>query len=201
MKRVKFILIGLSLFLLSGASLPPDNNFTYITSADNKLPNWQWTSGEVSVGNKAMKEIFTLAFDKSIYQPNDSVKIIFNSYKVAIANLNKGTTFDEWWATVHIVYSLNNNWPPLVKDTNARINKFFIGKRNKLIDSLTNYVIRTTVPLNRILVLTVRLNGWGNSGFDNITQGPGTPIFVNGNEFPAFTTSIKGLEVEKIAAK
>lgn len=195
MKRVKFILTGLSLFLISGAFFPAGNN-TVTINGSGKMPNWVWTSGEVKQGNYAAKECVTIVFYGG-YHPNDKVRITFNSFKVALTNLTKGTTFHKWSAKTNLVYYMGKTWLPLVKDTNDRINQPFTGRNNNTVDSLTDYSFKTTVPPNKVLIITVEPSG---AQFDTI-QGPNAPIFAGGKGYPTFTTSIKGLEVEKIAAK
>lgn len=197
MKRIKFVLSGIFIFLLSSAFFSTDNNTVNISSANTKLPNWQWTSGEVVKDDYATKESVSIIFDGSIYKPKDSVKITFNSFKVTLTNLTKGTTFSKWSDNISLVYDMDKHWLPLVKNPNDRMNKPFSGVNNNPVDSLRDYTFKTIVPSNRILIITVGVGAWE---FDNI-MGPGAPMFAGGKGYPTFTTSIQGIEVEKITAQ
>ena len=167
MKRVKLFLSGSFVFLLSSAFFSADNTTINIPSADTQLPNWQWTSGEVKRGDYAAKECITIVFDNAIYKPNETVKITFNSFKVTLTNLTKGTTFEKWTDKISLVYHTDKSWLPLVKDTGDRMNKPFLGVNNNPVDSLTDYTFKTTVPLSRELVITVGVGSWA---FDEIQR-------------------------------
>ena len=192
MRKVFFISFAVSSFLIFANLYSPNENGVAVESKDTKLPNWQWTSGQVEMKKNAAKQCFTIAFSSKIYHPRDSVKITFTSYKVSITGLNKETTFGRWVGRAKLVYYLNINWLPLVADTNDRINQPFSGKNNVASDSLINYSILTTVPLSRNLTLTSAAITFEM----DMADGHGHPISANGA--PTFTTSIRGIEIKKI---
>lgn len=191
MKKIGLACFALLALLVFGdLALPNDNGIT-IETKDTKLPGWQWTSGQVEVETTAAKQCFTITFSPKIYRPRDSVYIIFNSYKVSLTNIDKGTTFGQWRAKVNLVRFINNNWVPLVADTNERINLAFSGKINSRVDSLHNYVLGTTVPLSRTLTITTSAVSFE---MDNTF---GSPILGNGKTGVTLTTSISGIEVRE----
>jgi hypothetical protein len=192
MKRILFSSFILGTVLVFGSLSPKNDDGVAVESKDTKLPDWQWTSGEVPIKKTAAKQCFTIAFSPKIYHPRDSVKITFTSYKVSITGLNKGTTFKRWTGNVSLVYYININWIPLVVDTNDRINQLFTGKNNNPADSLINYSVWTRVPLSRTLTITTSALSFEMDEAD----GHGHPISTNGA--PTFTTSIKGIEVKKL---
>ncbi|HXB11033.1 MAG TPA: hypothetical protein VNZ45_03525 [Bacteroidia bacterium] len=193
MKKNLFLATCVSLtFLLSVACLIPNDTLVSAYDRDTKLPDWQWTSGEVKAKTTASKQPFTIFFGSSIYQPGDSVSIIFYSYKVSFTGITPETTFKRWQADNRLVYSFNNVWVPLVMKSNSRINGPFAGALNNRTDSLLNYEVRTVVPGQRKLILSVTP---GNVTM-NFIDGHGKPMFTNG--FATLTTSIKGIEVKKL---
>lgn len=104
MKRVFFIgfaIVMASLFC--NLSINNDKGVV-VQSKDVILPNWQWTSGNLNFKNTQVKPCFSIVFSPSIYQPGDSVEIIFKSYKVTLTNLTKGATFDKWKGKVLLVH-------------------------------------------------------------------------------------------------
>lgn len=197
MKRVKLPLFAFGLFLLSSAFFPADNNTINIANADSKMPDWQWTTGEVEGGNYATSQPITIVFDEKHYHPNDSIRITFNSFKVKLTNLTKGTTFSKWSDNISLVYNVDKKWLPVVKNPSDRMNKPFSGVNNNPVDSLTDYSFKTTVPVNRILIITVRVVG--DCYFEDIA-GPGAPMFAGGKGYPTFTMSIQGIGVKKITS-
>jgi hypothetical protein len=192
MKNLLFIALALFTILVFGNLTNPDNNKVVVQNKDTKLPDWQWTSGEVEMHKTAAKQCFTIAFSPAIYHPRDSVRIIISSYKVSLTNLNRGTTFGQWKGVVNLDYFINNNWIPLVNDTNDRINQPFSGKNNITEDSLKNYTVLFTVPLSRTLTITTSAISFE---MDNTV---GSPILSSGKSGPTLTTSIRGIEVQKI---
>jgi hypothetical protein len=191
MKNIFLICCLLFTFLVFSNLTLPNENGVVAENKDTQLPNWQWTSGQVEIETTAAKQSFTITFSPKIYRPRDSVYIIFNSYKVAITNLNKGTTFEQWQGKVSLVRFINNNWVPLVSDTSDRINRPFSGRNNVSTDSLHNYMIGTTVPLSRTLTLTTSAISF------EMDNASGSPILGNGKIGVTLTTSIKGIEIRE----
>ena len=146
----------------------------------------------MEITKTAAKECFIISFDPKIYRPRDSVKIIFSSYKVSLSNVDKGTKIGQWSGRVNLVYFINNNWIPIVSDTNDRINQPFTGKNNMMEDEIKNYTLLLTVPLSRTLTITTSVLSFEK---DNHM---GSLILQSGKEGITLTTSIKGIEVEKI---
>ncbi len=192
MKKILFIGLALFSVLLFGALSKPEDNKILVQTKDAKLADWEWTSGEVDITKTAAKECFTISFDPKIYRPRDSVRIIFSSYKVSLGNVDKGTKIGQWSGKVSLVYFINNNWIPLVSDTNDRINQPFTGKNNVLEDGLKNYTLLLTVPLSHTLTITASVLSFEK---DNHM---GSLILQNGKTGITLTTSIKGIEVGKI---
>ncbi len=192
MKKILFIGLALFSILLFGALSKPEDNKVLVQTKDTKLPDWQWSSGEVEIAKTAAKECFIISFDPKIYRQRDSVKIIFNSYKVSLSNVDKDTKIGQWSGRVSLVYFINNNWIPIVNDTNDRINQPFTGKNNVMEDGLKNYTLLLTVPLSHTLTITTSALSFEK---DNHM---GSLILQNGKEGITLTTSIKGIEVEKI---
>lgn len=189
----KYFFIGLALFtflLFTGLSNPQDNT-VHVQTKDTALPNWQWSSGEVEMEKTAAKQCFIISFNPQIYHSRDSVRIIFSSYKVALTNVN-GASFKTWSGRVDFDYFINTNWIPIVADTNDRINRPFSGKNNVTEDSLVNYTILTTVPLSRTLTLTTSAI---SVSMDNKLA---SLILTGGKTGVTLTTSIRGIEVQKI---
>ena len=170
----------------------------YVNAKGDTLPNWHWTSGEVRKDSVAYKQAFTISFNQSIYKSGDSIKITFNSYKVSLTGITDATTFDRWTSKNTLGYWTSYKeqnlfiFQRLDKDTNARINKPFTGINNNCTDSLTNYQIRTVVPPG--LTMTVSVSP-GACTMNNI-NGHGKPMFTKG--YQTLTTSIKGIQVEKL---
>jgi hypothetical protein len=191
MKKILFTGFALFIVLFFGDLSLPNDNGVIAENKDTKLPDWQWTSGQVEIETTAAKQSFTITFSPKIYRPRDSVYIIFNSYKVVISNLNKGTTFGQWQGKVRLVRFINNNWIPLVADTSERINMPFSGKNNVTVDSLHNYIIGTTVPLSRTLTLTTSAISF------EMDNASGSPILANGKMGVTLTTTISGIEVRE----
>jgi hypothetical protein len=191
MKKVSFIGFALFTFLVFGNMTSPNDNGVIVDSKDTKLPDWQWTSGQVEMKTTAAKQCFTITFSPKIYRPRDSVRIIFNCYKVTLTNLDKGKTFRQWQAKVGLVRFINNNWIPFVDDTLDRINLPFSGKNNVIADSLKNYTIYATVPLSRVLTLTTSALSF------EMDNASGSPILSNGKMGVTLTTTIRGIEVKK----
>ena len=167
-----------------------DNNKVLVQSKDTSLPDWQWTSGEVAMGKIAAKECFIISFDPKIYHSRDSIKITFGSYNVAITHLEKRKIVGQWSGRVELDYFINNTWTPLINDTNDRLNQPFSGKNNVTEESLKNYTIRLTVPINRTLTLTTSSKSFE---IDNDNSLPEL-----GNTGPTLTTSIHGIEITKL---
>ncbi|HTA27371.1 MAG TPA: hypothetical protein VK809_06270 [Bacteroidia bacterium] len=192
MKKILSAGVALFTFLVFTALSKPEDNKVLVQTKDTKLPDWQWTSGEVEITKTAAKECFIISFDPKIYRPRDSVKIIFNSYKVSLTNLEKDTKIGQWSGRVSLVYFINNNWIPIVSDTNDRINQPFTGKNNVMEDNLKNYTLLLTVPLSHTLTITTSVLSFEK---DNHM---GSLILQNGKTGITLTASIKGIEVEKI---
>jgi hypothetical protein len=193
MNKILFTALLLFTVLLFGAMpKPEDDNIVQVQTKDTKLPDWQWTSGEVEMKTTAAKQCFTILFNPTIYRPRDSIRVTFTSYKVALTNLNKGTNFGQWMGKVSLVYFINNNWIPLVSDTNDRINQPFSNKNNVAVDSLKKYTLLLTVPLSRKYTITTSAL---SLEMDNKV---GSPILSGGKLGVTLTTSIRGIEVEKI---
>lgn len=193
MKKIIFTSLALFAVLLFGAlSKPDDNNKVLVQTKDTQLPDWEWSSGEVEITKTAAKECFTISFNPQIYRARDSVKITFTSYKVALANLDKETKFGQWSGKVSLVYFINNNWIPLVSDTNDRINQPFSGKDNVTEDVLKKYSMRIAVPLSRNLIITTSVLSF------EMDNHVGSLILTGGKTGIMLTTSISGIEVEKI---
>ncbi|HTB31942.1 MAG TPA: hypothetical protein VK808_07945 [Bacteroidia bacterium] len=192
MKKLIFTCAALFAILLFGSLSKPDNNVVQVDTKDTKLSDWQWTSGEVEMKTTAAKQCFTILFNPAVYRPRDSVKIIFTSYKVALTNLDKGTTFGQWKGVVSLVYFINNNWIPIVTDTNDRINQPFSNRNNITTDSLKKYTLLLTVPLSRKYTITTSAISF------EMDNKLGSPILSGGKLGVTLTTSIHGIEVEKI---
>ena len=192
MKKILFTGVALFSILLFGALSKPEDNKVLVQTKDTKLPDWQWSSGEVEIAKTAAKECFIISFDPKIYRPRDSVKIIFSSYKVSLSHIDKDTKIGQWSGRVNLVYFINNNWIPIVSDTNDRINQPFTGKNNVMEDGLKNYAILLTVPLSHTLTITASVISFEK---DNHMS---SLILQSGKTGITLTTSIKGIEVEKI---
>ena len=193
MKKYLFaVSIIIPVILLMGFANEPVNK-VMVDSKDTKQPDWQWTSGQLEKGKIASKELFTILFDPKIYRPRDSIRITFTSYKVAITNLNPGTTFSKWTGKMSLMYYMNNTWLPMVADTNARINQFFSGVNNHAEDSLVNYTVLFTVPINRSLTVTTSAVTWWFKDVYNANT-----ITENKKMGVTLTASIRGIEVQKI---
>ncbi len=191
MKKYLFIGITIISVCILNAFAPQNDNAVQITTKDISLPNWQWSSGEVEMEKTAAKQCFSLNFTPQIYHPRDSIRITFSSYKITLSNVN-GADFKTWSGRVDFDYFINRNWIPIVADTNDRINRPFSGKNNVTGDSLVNYTILTTVPLSRTLTLTTSVI---SIAMDNKLA---SPILSSGKLGVTLTTSIRGLEVQKI---
>jgi hypothetical protein len=193
MKKYLFAsLLLIPLLGFMGFANEPGNK-VMVDSKDTKLPDWQWTSGQLEKGKVASKELFTILFDPKIYRPRDSIRITFTSYKVAITNLNPGTTFSKWTGKMNLIYYMNNTWLPIVVDTNDRINQFFSGVNNHAEDSLVNYTVLFAVPINRSLTITTSAVTWRFKDVYNANT-----IIENKKMGVTLTTSIRGIEVQKI---
>ncbi len=190
MKKIFFCCLALCTILFFGGLSNQEGNKVLIQEKDSRLPGWQWTSGEVEMGKTGAKQCFIVAFNPAIFHARDSIIITFSSYKVAITNLENGRTFGQWKGKVSLVYFINNNWIPLVDDTNDRINVPFSGKNNVAEDSLVNYDLRLTVPLSRTLTLTTSAISYE---IDNDSSLPRL-----GAKGITLTTTISGMEVRKI---
>ena len=191
MKKILWFGFAFCTILVFGELSTSKDSNVAVENKDTKLPDWQWNSGQVEIQTTAAKQSFTITFNPKIYRPRDSVRILLNSYKVTLTNIDKGKTFGQWRAKVSLVRFINNNWIPLVSDTNERINTAFSGKKNSIADSLHNYTIYTTVPLSRTLTLTTSAL---SLEMDNASN---SPLLGNGKAGITLTTSIKGIEVKK----
>ena len=180
-----------AILLFCNLSAPSDKG-VWANNKDVKLPDWRWTSGNVAFAKTMVKPCFAIVFSPSIYHPGDSVKITFASFKVALTNLNKGTTVDKWTGKIRLVYYKDKNWVTLVKDTNSCVNHSFTGKKNSMIDSLANCSITLVVPLDMSYTIGAALKGIGLEG----ANGHNHPIEAAGGRMLA--VSINGIEVEKI---
>ncbi len=195
MKRIIFKGLAAVAILLFCNMYAPDNTKVYVSDNDTKLPSWQWNSGEVDMHNTASGQSFSIGFNPSIYHAGDSVEITFASYKVSITGLNSGTTFKKWTGQTSLVYFDHKKWVPLILDMNKRINLPFSGENNTASDSLINYSIRVVIPASKAFIITSTALTFEMDE----ANGNGKPISTHGA--PTFTTSIKGIEVEKIGKK
>ncbi len=192
MKNILFIgLASFAMFLFCGPSDPKENNVA-VQSKDTKLPDWQWTSGEVEMKKTASKQSFTITFAPQFYHPRDSVKITFTSYQISLTNLDNAAAFSNWSGRVNLVYYINRNWVPIVADTNDVINQPFTGTKAKLNNELKKYTVLFTVPLSRILTITT------SAVLLQLDNAEVSPLLSNGKSVPTLTTSISGIEVQKI---
>jgi len=192
MKRIFFTSFALIGILLFCNLYTPNDNGVAVLSKDTKIPDWQWTSGNLNFKNTQVKPCFSIVFIPSIYQPGDSVEIIFKSYKVTLTNLTKGTTFDGWKGKVILVHYLDKKWPSLVNDTIRRMEFPFSGKKNHTSDSLTNYTLKLAVPASRAFTIAGSLRGIAMNNADGDDQ----PAFAEGGQM--LSLSIKGIEIKKI---
>jgi hypothetical protein len=191
MKKYFLVCLAIVTILILASLAPQSENTVQVISKDTKLPDWQWTSGEVEMEKTAAKQCFAISFTPQIYHPRDSVRIIFTSYKVALTNVN-GASFKTWTGRVNFDYFINTNWIPIVADTNDLINRPFSGKNNVTEDSLVKYTILTTVPISRTLTFTTSVI---SISMDNKLA---SPILSSGKLGVTLTTSIRGIEVQKI---
>jgi hypothetical protein len=190
MKKLLYFGFSISTLLFFSSLSNPTENKLLIQSKDIKLPDWQWSSGQVEMKKIASKQSFSLIFDPAIYHPRDSIKITISSFKVAITNLGNKKSFGQWQGVISLDYFINNNWIPLVEDSIDRLNMPFSNKNNVPEDSIKDYSLYFTVPLTRTLTITASAISYE---VDNDSSLP-----ISGKGGPALITSIRGIEIKKL---
>jgi len=195
MKKIFLTGVAVVAVLLFSDMYAPNENKVEVQTSDTKLPDWQWSSGEVAMHKTATEQSFSLVFNPSIYHAGDSAKVTFTSYKVSITGLNPGTTYKKWTGKTSLDYNAYNEWIPLAIDRKHPLNRLFSGVNNVASDSVTNISVWAPIPANHILVITASALSFEM----DTAEGHGAPISTNGA--PTFTTSIRGIEVEKSGKK
>jgi hypothetical protein len=190
MKKIYSTSFALLIILVFSSLSNPNENKVLVQAKDTKLPYWQWSSGEVRMKKIASRQSFSIVFNPAIFYPRDSIKITFTTFKVTIANPQKGKTFGQWNGVISLVYFINNNWIPIVEDTNDRINLPFSNKNNVAIDSIKNYSLLLTVPLTRNLTITTSAISYE---MDNDSSLP-----ISGAGGATLTATIRGIEIRKL---